>query len=390
MYDPTAVKLFGKTIPSPQSPLVLAEHTHGGKENPEASDKSSVLDSAKQDPSQEIQGMVDQLKTDCDGQVDTPDSAHHQLNSCDGNSTALRTSSGDGTVLKFGSDAPLCESMASVLNLGDQKRKVETTVVVSGGNGEEPSSCGSSVSASSCKIELPEDPAQVGQWGMRGCSDVPTEPPLNPLQCHPGQPLVYPWNSGWNSVPAIAAGGCSPETFYRLNGGDPKQVQWGSTSMVVAPTFCTPSIPFPFVPAAYWGCMGSGWAGTWSMPWTAFHGTQSPSSSSSRSGCSNSESPTLGKHSRDANIRGEGKDKMEKCLWVPKTLRIDHPDAAAKSSIWDTLSIKPSQSQPFAKGGIFKAFQPKTEVDDNASNAAQVLQANPAASSRSQAFQEST
>lgn len=92
----------------------------------------------------------------------------------------------------------------------------------------------------------------------------------------------------------------------------------------------------------------------------------------------------MGKHSRDSNPLKD--DKEEKSLWVPKTLRIDDPDEAAKSSIWATLGIKPGDP------GVFKPFQFKGESKGQPADArpARVLQANPAAFSRSQSFMESS
>ncbi|GER45843.1 Dof zinc finger protein [Striga asiatica] len=94
-------------------------------------------------------------------------------------------------------------------------------------------------------------------------------------------------------------------------------------------------------------------------------------------------SPTaLGKHSRETEV-GKEKEKGcdgEKCLWVPKTVRIDDPREAAKSSIWATLGIKK------------KAFglKPKREGKAHVSEASTVLQANPAALSRALSFHESS
>lgn len=79
--------------------------------------------------------------------------------------------------------------------------------------------------------------------------------------------------------------------------------------------------------------------------------------------------------------------KTKRCLWVPKTLRIDDPDEAAKSSIWSTLCIKPDKNAPILRGGIFKAFQKKSDTKSQQPNADRVLQANPAAHSHSQLFQ---
>ncbi|KAJ4971809.1 hypothetical protein NE237_004908 [Protea cynaroides] len=317
--------------------------------------------------------------------VDNPDSANHQVVSCGGVSTSSKPLKGNGTVLKFGPDAPLCESMASVLNLVEQKGKVEMGTQDCIENGEEPS-CVSSMTVSTCQEnEKPEDAAQIMQNGTPGCCNGPT--PVLPMQCYPGPPWAYPWNPNWTNVAAMAAGRCSSELVYGQDSSNPSPVQWASPPMVAAPTYCTPSIPFPFMTASYWGCMPNWPAGAWNVPWPGSNGSLSLSSSTSNSGCSGNGSPTLGKHSRDASVQEE--EKLEKCLWVPKTLRIDDPDEAAKSSIWDTLGIKPDQNEPRTKGGIFKAFRPKME-DRVASDAAQMLQANPAAFSRSQTFQEST
>jgi hypothetical protein len=141
-----------------------------------------------------------------------------------------------------------------------------------------------------------------------------------------------------------------------------------------------PAFPYPIIPPALWGCL-SGWpATTWNIPWIRTNGCLSPPSSSNSS-CSGNGSPTLGKHSRDSNPL---KEEKEKSLWVPKTLRIDDPDEAAKSSIWATLGIKPGDP------GAFKPFQSKVESKSQKTEAGPVLQANPAALSRLQSFQESS
>lgn len=102
--------------------------------------------------------------------------------------------------------------------------------------------------------------------------------------------------------------------------------------------------------------------------------------------------PILGKHSRDGEaIRPQGVDsepkKQKNSVLTPKTLRIDDPDEAAKSSIWATLGIK---NENASKGDIFKAFQTKGEEKkkQTATEPCPALQANPAAFSRSLRFQE--
>ncbi|XP_057792156.1 cyclic dof factor 1-like [Salvia miltiorrhiza] len=117
------------------------------------------------------------------------------------------------------------------------------------------------------------------------------------------------------------------------------------------PAICP--MPMPVYPAPYWPNNG------WSVPWVG---------------------PALGKHSRS----GDEVDKGRPIL-VPKTLRIDDPEEAAKSSIWETLGIK---YDSVSREGLFKALQPKPGREKISISAASALQANPAAFSRSISFQE--
>ncbi|KAG1338871.1 cyclic dof factor 2 [Cocos nucifera] len=313
------------------------------------------------------------------GRVVAPDLTPHQALPC-GPSVPMRPMKGNGSVLKFGPEVPLCESMATVLNLGEQKKNPDFGSIASGENKEDPS-CASSVTASNCvENGFPENAVPMEQNGTQGyCSGLT---PMPHLQCYPGAPWAFPWGPGWNNVAAMAASRCSSELVYGPENGTPSPIPWNPPPMMAAPAFCAPTIPFPFMPASFWGCMSSWPNGAWNVTWLGSDGGISPSSSTSNSGCSGNGSPTLGKHSRDASLQGE--EKMEKSLWVPKTLRIDDPDEAAKSSIWATLGIKPEE------GGIFKPFQSKAESKGQTSDAAQVLHANPAALSRFQSFQEST
>ncbi|KAK9129106.1 hypothetical protein Syun_017903 [Stephania yunnanensis] len=318
-------------------------------------------------------------------QVESPDSVNsHQIHA-HGFPSTPGPINGSRKVLKFGPDIPLCESMAAVLNLGEQKRNLEMGFVASGENKDEPPSSTSSNAVPTCRENGIHQniAATVEQGSMPGHRNGFAP---HPLQCYHGPPWPYPWNSSWNI--AITAGPCSSEQVHGPENDASNPVQWASPSMVAARAICPPSIPIPIVHPSYWGCLPAWNGGAWTVPWIASNGSLSPSSSNSNSGCSGNGSPTLGKHSRDTNSLGE--EKAEKCLWVPKTLRIDDPDDAAKSSIWATLGIKPDQNEPIAKGGIFKAFQSKADANHRVSDAAQVLQANPAALSRSQTFQENT
>ncbi|XP_077212759.1 cyclic dof factor 1-like [Tasmannia lanceolata] len=274
----------------------------------------------------------------------------------------------NGTVLSFGSDAPLCESMASVLNLNEKTmqnfqrngfhRPEELRIPVScgGENGDEHSS-GSSVMGSNSIEE--GNPVNLQDPTMRNCQVFPPQMPS-----FPGAPWTYPWNSA----------------------------HWGP-QLAPPPAFCPPTFPISFYPAPpYWGCPIPG---AWTIPWLS-PPSSSPNNSSPGSG---SNSPTLGKHSREGDGLKEGdsekedtpkQSNSERCLWVPKTLRIDDPGEAARSSIWATLGIKNDKVDTVNGGGLFKAFQSKVNDGNHTDETSQVLHANPAALSRSLNFHESS
>ncbi|XP_008802580.2 cyclic dof factor 3-like [Phoenix dactylifera] len=263
----------------------------------------------------------------------------------------------NGTVLSFGSDTPLCESMASVLNLAEKTMKncnrngfhrpeEQMVPFPAVENGDEQST-GSSVTASNSTDD--GSGANIREPVVQGCRGFPAQfPYIN----------GSPWPYLWSPVPA----------------------------------FCPSSVPMPFHPApAYWGCPV---AGTWSIPWPL-----PLASSDNGSSGSGPNSPTLGKHSREgemldqANSEKESRPKQgnqERCLWIPKTLRIDNPEEAAKSSIWATLGFKKDSADRISGAGLFKAFQKKAEVKNLIAETSQVLHANPAALSRSLNFLESS
>ncbi|KAI3513384.1 hypothetical protein L1887_20715 [Cichorium endivia] len=151
------------------------------------------------------------------------------------------------------------------------------------------------------------------------------------VPCIPGIPWSYnPWNPAI-PVPAVCPAGYSPMSFY---------------------------------PSPYWNY----------IPWLP-----------------QTDSSILGKHSREGELMipngYEEPKKQRSSVLIPKTLRIDDPDEAAKSSIWSTLGIK---NENIRIQGIFKAFRTKAEEKKEHPDitASPVLQANPAAFSRSLCFQE--
>ncbi|CAN4086327.1 unnamed protein product [Withania somnifera] len=243
----------------------------------------------------------------------------------------------NGTVLSFGPDSPLCDSMASVLNLAENKTpngirngfyrpEQKNPSGIGGENGDDCSS------GSSLKVA----PEAV----MQTINAFPS-----PVPCIPG----VPWPLPFAAVPFPAI---SPAGY-----------------------------PMPFSPPPYWNCNVPG---PWSLPWLT-----PPSPTANQNGSGSAPNSPLGKHSRDGELlkpnNPEGQKNSEGSVLVPKTLRIDDPDEAAKSSIWSTLGIK---YDSVSRGGLFKAFQPKSSEKDHPVTTSPAMQANPAALSRSLSFQE--
>lgn len=123
--------------------------------------------------------------------------------------------------------------------------------------------------------------------------------------------------------------------------------------------------PYPWGPT-YWG-YGP-------VQWVSSPVAMTPSGSGTSTVCSGSISP-LGKRSREGESE-EGRGN----LWMPKTLRIDDPDEAAKSSYWATMGFDKSDH------GLFKPFAKNCTEDDGK----KLVCLNPAALSRSINFQENS
>ncbi|CAH8366843.1 unnamed protein product [Eruca vesicaria subsp. sativa] len=163
---------------------------------------------------------------------------------------------------------------------------------------------------------------------------------------------------------------------YACIPGVPWPYTWNPT-MPPPGFYPPPGYPMPFYPY-------------WTIPMLSPNQSSSPMSQKG----SSPKSPTLGKHPRDEeSSRKENETERKQrngCVIVPKTLRIDDPNEAAKSSIWTTLGIKNEGSKLGSKGGMFKGFDQKTKMSDNdkAENNSPALSANPAALSRSLNFQE--
>ncbi|XP_066387138.1 cyclic dof factor 1-like [Miscanthus floridulus] len=205
-----------------------------------------------------------------------------------------------------------------------------------------------------------------------------------------------------------------------LNADDGSVQHPANMNGVWPPYSCAPSpaayfssgIAIPIYPAApgYWGCMVPG---AWSLPWPvqqppsqsqgpAGLSSSSPTTASapsvSSSGAADSHTLGLGKHPRDrdgddgrnGNAHG-GNAKV----WAPKTIRIDDVDEVARSSIWSLIGIKTDKKQQDADaaGGhkqLGTVFEPKLEATKKQAmmTRSPLLHANPVALTRSVAFQE--
>lgn len=178
---------------------------------------------------------------------------------------------------------------------------------------------------------------------------------------------------------------CFPQISWQRPLNSPQWIQ-NSTAAFVPPCF-----PVTFYPAPpYFGCT---FPSSWNVPLV------SPPPSSGYSGISTSPSTSiLGKHSRDGTVLKPSNMETEEFserktadtrVLIPKTLRIDDPNEAAKSSIWSTLGIKNRKIDSTNGDSLFKSFQSNGDSNSNINNLALVLQANPAALSRSLNFHES-
>ncbi|CAI9767295.1 unnamed protein product [Fraxinus pennsylvanica] len=222
------------------------------------------------------------------------------------------TSRPNGTVLSFSPDSQICESMASVLNPSE----IEVPKGIR--NGYHKTDQGAPIY---CKIVENCDDFYSGsavttsKSTIEGGKNGSLEPVVQNINGFP-----YP-------VP------CLPVV--------PWPVPWASATPV--PPICPAGFPMPFYPTPYWNV-------TWSS-------SQSPTPNQKAS--SYSPDSLLGKHSRDGELLKPKKPGSKECLEeknsessvvIPKTLRIDNPDEAAKSPIWATLGIKYDSSSTTAFG----------------------------------------
>ncbi|GFY98060.1 cycling DOF factor 2 [Actinidia rufa] len=297
--------------------------------------------------------------------IEIPDSANQQSLSSGESRSHPRALTSNRTVIKFGPEGRLCQSMATV-HLTDHNG-VTSDLGSTRETIEEPALCGSSIPPSSIQENSIHEKAN--QHGSLNGSCIQLTQP-NALPYYPVPPWIFPRNQVSNS-----GAQCSSELVSAPDDRNP--IQWCPTPMLPVPGFYTPTVPLQFVPASNWGYLP-----VWTVGTRVRSDVGLSSSSSTSNGCSGNNSPTLGKHSRDGNSMDE--EGSENCVLVPKTLRIDDPDEASKSSIWATLGFNSNPKETDSRCGIFRPYK----SSGHQSEGTEVLEA--AALSRSHTFQEST
>lgn len=265
-----------------------------------------------------------------------------------GNGLPDATPKNSETVLSFGAHSSLCVPVSSLLSVTEKKvpniiqngiYKQGISIPSKGGDYIDDCSGGSSIKNLNEKMEGKKD--GIAEPQVQNIQGFSSQVPF-----HPALPWPCPWNS---TVPMQA--------------------------------ICPPGFPLPCY-APYWNYNVPG---SWNMPWLS----PPPQVTNQDEPSCDSKPQILGKHSREGdllrpvNYLGEQHCKLnnvEKAVVVPKIMRIDDLDEAAKGSIFASLGIK--------NDTITKAFQPKKDEKDHVVKPSPVLQANPAAMSRSLRFQE--
>uniref|UniRef100_A0ACD5VGE3 Uncharacterized protein n=1 Tax=Avena sativa TaxID=4498 RepID=A0ACD5VGE3_AVESA len=316
---------------------------------------------------------------------------HHALMSCSNNVAAPGDVSGaihhlahplvppvlpgpieeNETVKGVAPEVPVCTSTVSILNIGEQK-DAHLDSLASGDNKEDQSCPSSGAVSDHSENQMPDSVDKNKPSNVPGYCNGVTLP-------HPHRPaLVFPWSPGYNSIAFMSATQCPTAPVHGPEMARHVVPSWAPPSMMAAPAICTPVVPFPLMPPPLWSYI-PGWPGdVWSSP------CPGSSVSLNKTNCPEDNSPMLGKHSREAETDLQEEEKSENNIRVPKTLRIADPAEAAKSSVWNALGIKPDDI------GMLKSLEPKVPKHDMIPESPQALQANPAAFSRSQLFQERT
>ncbi|KAJ1283329.1 hypothetical protein BS78_03G120000 [Paspalum vaginatum] len=273
-----------------------------------------------------------------------------------------------GTVSKSGSEVVFCKSVSPVLNT-KEKNNTDLVSLASGDSKEEKSCASSAVVSGSSENWMPENIVKKEQIDISGHANGGKEPHPNAQSHRFGPALV------------LVANRCSTDGIHGPPNGTVSSLSLLPPPIMPAMGIHASAVPLSLVPP-FLSCI-PGWPnGVWNAPWSGSSGPTSLSLSQNSVGCSGSIFMALRKHPREANLQEE--EKAEKKIWIPKAIRTDNPEEAAKSSIWTSLGIQPDERI------IMKSLESKDQKTGEMLESAQALQANPAAFSRSKTFQERT
>lgn len=312
--------------------------------------------------------------------LETTYSGQSQLLPCD--------ESLSGKVLRFGPDqVPVSDSVETILTLGDPKAFAEMKPVENADREQDTPYRSAMTQSDDYRSKVNENVAQSEQVCLRGSGNEPAR--SHPLHCYSSPPLVLSWNPGWKNAAHPAANSQNFQRFCVSNSGALNQVQWFPTQVLAIPGSCPSTIPLGFVPVSYWNCMPV-WAsqtGDVSLAAGSFS-CMSSSSTANNNGYSGNKFPIPGKHCRDSELTD--REQSEMYASAPKTLKLDDPDEALRCPIQTTFGIKLDNEDLVVKdSSVRKKFTHKIEGKDNACSSP-VLESNPAAFSRSHAFQVSS
>lgn len=205
--------------------------------------------------------------------------------------------------------------------------------------------------------------------------------------------FVGPWQYGFNMAWSNPMAPASTSVLQNDNGANPAPAFAPPNSLTwnMPPGGLWTGVPWPLMHTTMWGPPPE-WAGSWSMPWGPAAAAAAVAAAAAAAAAVTAATPNpelssaLQKHPTESSHTDS---KNNGCLWVPKTLRIDDPVEAARSSIWTTLGLG-DRPGPLTVGGAVKAFHPKTEAKETEEQTMQTRHTNPAAMTRSMAFHENS
>ncbi|KAJ7295127.1 hypothetical protein O6H91_Y212000 [Diphasiastrum complanatum] len=184
-------------------------------------------------------------------------------------------------------------------------------------------------------------------------------------------PPPYVFNPGWSAFPQSHV----PASYYNPTAAAAAAAAAPPAQMLLGFPWCHPSMWAP-----------GGWSAppvwTPTMPWEAAAAAVAAAAAAAAASAISTGS-SLGKHPRDRQMLPEG--RIEGPLWLPKTLRMDDQGDQVRSSILASLGLSETSSQlNLPAKGMHKSF-----VSESAAASVEGRHDNPAATTRSVAFQES-